>query len=76
VQSVMQVLGDAKLELGIPQSESTRWIEAEVVYERPASSNEGWRLGLRFMPEDQEELEYLRSSWMEMQREIASQRVL
>jgi len=76
VQSVLQVPEGSKLELAIPQAESTRWIEAEVVYERPASGNEGWRLGLRFMPEDQAELEYLRSSWMEMQREIASQRVI
>lgn len=52
----------------------TRLIEAQVIYQREIVQPKGFRLGIRFLPANPNEVATLRSSWMEMQRLIAARR--
>jgi hypothetical protein len=60
----------------IKDEHRARLIGAEIVYQRRVGQSSGFRLGIRFHPKNQGELEHLRSAWMEMQRHMAAQRVV
>jgi hypothetical protein len=63
-----------ELYLQVRGKTDARLIQAQVIYQRENVRPKGFRLGIRFHPANSIEVAVLRSSWMEMQRLIATRR--